>query len=88
MKIYLIFLHRIIRSIDGTARDGLIWSTLTQTCSGGPSLLFSFVGGFSPEKNSKMLLCIFLEEEPGSGPMATLFPDCSSLVFASPLFPD
>lgn len=28
MKIYLIFLHRIIRSIDGTARDGLIWSTL------------------------------------------------------------
>ena len=59
-----------------------------KTCSGGPSLLFSFVGGFSPEKNSKMLLCIFLEEEPGSGPMATLFPDCSSLVFASPLFPD
>ena len=36
-----------------------------------------------------ILLCVFLEREPGSCPKAVLlFLDCSSLVFASPSFPD
>ena len=39
-------------------------------------------------RNSKILLCISLEEQLGGCPKAALlFLDCSSLVSASPLFP-
>ena len=42
-----------------------------------------------PQKNSEILLCIFLVEEPGLCPkVALLFPDSSSLVSAFPPFPD
>ena len=41
------------------------------------------------QRNSKILLCIFLEEEPGPCPKsALLFLDRSSLVSAFPPFPD
>ena len=41
------------------------------------------------QKNSKVLLSVFLEEEPGPCPkFALLILDCSSLVSASPPFPD
>ena len=47
-----------------------------------------FVGGFALQ-NSKILLCLFLEEESGTCPKpALLFLDGSSLVSASPPFPD
>ena len=36
--------------------------------SGGTPLWFSFVGALVLQKNSKILLCIFLEEEPGPCP--------------------
>ena len=40
-------------------------------------------------QNSKRLLCVSLEEEPGPCPKAVLlFLDYSSLVSASPPFPD
>ena len=41
------------------------------------------------QKGSKILFCIFLEEELGPCPKAALlFLGCSSLVAASPSFPD
>ena len=47
------------------------------------------MGGFSLQSSPKVFLCIFLEEEPGPCPKAALLSlDCSSLVPASPPFPD
>ena len=52
-------------------------------------LQLPFVGGFSSVKSSKIVLCAPLEAEPGPCPKAALlFLDCSSLVSASPPFPD
>ena len=51
--------------------------------------IFHLLGVLVLQKSSKILLCIFLEEEPRPCPKATLlFLDCSSLVSASPLFPN
>ena len=45
--------------------------------------------GVSLVKSSKILLCLSLEAEPGPCPKAEpLFLDCSSLISASPPFPD
>ena len=50
---------------------------------------FHLVGDFILQENSKILLGLFPEEEPGPCPKAALvFLDCSSLVSASPPFPD
>ena len=50
---------------------------------------FHLLGVLVLQKNSKILLCIFLEEEPGPCPkFALLFLDSSSLVSASPPFHD
>ena len=47
------------------------------------------VGGYSPLRSSKIFLCVSLEAEPGQYPKAAApFPGCSSLVSASPPFPD
>ena len=61
----------------------------TRTGSGGLPLWFSLLGGLVLEKSSKILLCIFLEEEPGPCPKAALlFLDCfSSLHFCIPSLP-
>ena len=51
--------------------------------------IFHLGGGLFLWNNSKILLYIFLEDEPGPTPKAALlFLDCSSLVSASPPFPD
>ena len=49
-----------------------------------------WMGALGPAEELKdILLCIFLEEDPGPFPKAALlFLDCSSLVSASPPFPD
>ena len=48
-----------------------------------------FVGGFSSTEGLKDVVGIFPEEEPGPCPKAALLSlDCSSLVSASPPFPD
>ena len=50
---------------------------------------FHVLGVLVLQETSMVLLCIFLEEEPGHCPKAApLFLDCSSLVFASPSFSD
>ena len=50
---------------------------------------FPLLGVLVLQKGSKILLCIFLEEEPGPCRKAALWSfDCSSLVSASPPFPD
>ena len=69
-----------------------------RTGSGGPpsqneeffiKRFFHLLGVLVLQKGSKTLLCIFLEEEPGPRPKAALWSlDCSSLVSASPPFPD
>jgi len=53
-------------------------------------VVLPFVGGvWVPQKGSKILFCIFLEEEPGPCPKAALLSlDGSSLVSASPPFSD
>ena len=50
---------------------------------------YTQVGALALQKSSKILLCIFLEGEPGFCPKAALlFLDCSSLVSVSLPFPD
>ena len=50
---------------------------------------YTQVGALVLQKSSKILLCIFLEREPGSCPkVALFFLDCSSLVSVSLPFPD
>ena len=67
-----------------------------KTGSGGPSSWneecfinnFHLLGGLVLQKNSKILLCIFLEEGPGPCPKAVLLSlDCSSPVSTSPSLP-
>ena len=51
--------------------------------------IFHLLGILVLQKSSKILLCVSLEVEPGPCPKpALLCPDCSSLVSASPPFPD
>ena len=62
-----------------------------RTGSGGPSLWFSFVGGFisSEELKDNFYVYSLRNQEPGRRPKAALlFLDCSSLVSASPSSPD
>ena len=54
-----------------------------ESCS-YPEVIILYLGG-----DLKVLLCVFLEEEPGLYFIAALlFLDCSSFVSAFPLFPD
>ena len=51
--------------------------------------IFHLLGVLVLQKRSKILSCIFLEKEAGPCPKAALLSlDCSSLVSASPGFPD
>ena len=53
------------------------------------TILYLGGGLSSPQKNSKVLLCMFLEEEPGPCFIsALLFLDCFSFVSTFPPFPD
>ena len=67
---------------------GLVLEVLLSGMSNASQHL-SFVGGLVVQKNSKMLLCTFLEEKPGPCPKAAQWSlDCSSLVSVSSLFPN
>ena len=56
------------------------------SCAKPKIIVFHLGGGaFAPTEFKSILLCIFLEEEPGSCPTAALlFLDCSSFVFEFP----
>ena len=71
----------------------LVGGEATELCSG--NLVFSlklpsstWVGAPVLQKNSKTLLCIFLEQEPGPCLEAVPTFDCFSCVSVSPPFPD
>ena len=64
----------------------LVWSL---PACGQHAVNFSHLVGEYLQNSSKILLCIFLEGEPGPCPKAALlFLDCSSHVSVSPPFPN